>query len=108
MQRKIKKGKDIKASEKIFEDANTRLKKAIKYEKNFDEACVVQGLIEVASSKMSDNRHGIGKNRKNQAELDSRRKKLLENVSLPFKSNFVFTQPDTARKNKNRSNLSHA
>ena len=46
---------------------------------------------------MSDNTHGIDMNRTNQAELDSRRKNLLENVSLPFKSNFVFTQPDTAR-----------
>ena len=37
-------GNDLKASEKLFEEANTRLKKAIK-DTNFDEAGVAQGLI---------------------------------------------------------------
>lgn len=92
-------GNDLKASEKLFEEANTRLKKAIK-DKNFDEAGVAQGLIEVAKNKMNDIRHEMDKNRKNKAELDSKRKKLLENVSVTLKKNLVIPQPDTERKDK--------
>ena len=90
---------DLKASEKLFEEANTRLKKAIK-DKNFDEAGIAQGLIEVAKNKMNGIRHEMDKNRKNKAELDSKRKKLLENVSLSLKKNLVIPQSDTVSTDK--------
>lgn len=42
----------------------------------------------------------MDKNRKNKAELDSKRKKLLENVSMTLRKNLVIPQPDTVRKDK--------
>ena len=97
---------DLKASEKLFEEASTRLKKAIK-NKDFDEAGVAQGLIEVATNKMNvatnkmnDTRHEIDKNRKNKAELDSKRKKLLESVSSTFKKSLVIPESNPVSKDK--------
>lgn len=49
---------------------------------------------------MNDIRHEMDKNRKNKAELDSKRKKLLENVSMTLRKNLVIPQPDTVRKDK--------
>ena len=90
---------DLKASEKLFEEASTRLKKAIQ-NKDFDEAGVAQGLIEVATNKMNDTRHEMAKNRKNKAELDSKRKKLLESVSSAFKKSLVIPESNTVSKDK--------
>lgn len=52
---------DLRSAEKLFSEANERLKSAIK-KKDFDQAGIAQGLIEVASKKMKETRHLIEKN----------------------------------------------
>ena len=42
----------------------------------------------------------MDRNRKNKAELDSKRKNLLKNISVTLKKNLVIPQPDTVRKDK--------
>lgn len=77
---------DLRSAEKLFSEANERLKSAIK-KKDFDQAGIAQGLIEVASKKMKETRHLIEKNRKNKEELDAKQKKLMDDFSKrPAKS----------------------
>ena len=82
-------GQDLQSAEKLFGEANERLKKAIK-KKDFDEAGIAQGLIDVASKKMKETREQMKKNRKSKGELAAKQKRLIEDlskgISAPAKS----------------------
>ena len=73
-------GQYLRSAEKLFNEANERLKKAIK-KKHYDEVGIAQGLIDVASYKMKETRQPIEKNRKSKEEVDAKQKKLIEGSS---------------------------
>lgn len=73
-------GQDLQSAEKLFGEANERLKKEIK-KKDFDEAGIAQGLIDVASKKMKETREQMKKNRKSKEELAAKQKRLIEDLS---------------------------
>lgn len=71
---------DMRLAEKLFEEANSRLKKALK-DKNLDEAGIAQGLLDVAKNKMNATRQQMEKNRKERTELGMKRSRMLEDIS---------------------------
>ena len=63
---------------------------AVIKKKDFDEAGIAQGLIDVASKKMKETREQMEKRRKSKEDLATKQKRLLEDmskrISAPAKS----------------------
>ena len=71
---------DLKYSEKLFNEANERLKAAIT-KKDLDEAGIAQCLMDAARNKMKEVRVHMVNNRKRKDELNKKQKRLIDDYS---------------------------
>lgn len=74
------KDSELHIAKTLYEEANERLSQAIK-DKNFNEAAIAQGLLEVAKQKLE---HAVEQTKEcsnKRVELDKNKKRLLEDYS---------------------------
>lgn len=71
---------NLRRAETLFSEANSRLAKSIK-NKDFDEAAVAQGLLDVAKNKMEECRKSLDECADKRKALDSRKRKIIDDLS---------------------------
>ena len=80
MKSEKQKDSELQTAKTLYEEANERLAQAIQ-NKNFNEAAVAQGLLEVAKKKMENAMDQSKLCSNKRTELDKSKKRLLEGYS---------------------------